>query len=853
MRLHSTVVALATAACLALTFAATALGAGPGTTFLIGGLELPPGAIPGATSGYGGDAATRTAVSDDGRYVAFVSYADVLDAAAHPDVPNVYRKDRLTGAVVLVSRASGADGATFPVASTAPAISDDGSRVAFRTTAPLDPADSDGGRADVYVREVSSGRTLLASQGDGGEQTTDDVPGESGFDLSGSGGWLVFSTSTALAGSSDSNGASDVYRRDLALGRTSLVSVRGGTARAATGMSSQPSVSDNGVWVAFVSNANDVAGATGGHTQAFARDMTAAASYLVSDQSGAGATAADGDASEPDVAGSPASATLAGVFVAYTSTATNGAPGDADGAYSVYRRQLSDANVVLVSQSTGGANASSRAHTPSISDDGARVVFSSDAGNLGAGDDYYGVYLRDVSGRATTLVSAHNAYAVQGALSGDGRFAAWYEGGGATPDSDPDLGEVFGRGTAVPAAPGAIELVSRPPGSAPFLAPAFETYIGSSGARRISADGRFVVVQSSSSHLPGTVGGRTTQVYRRDTLTGALELVSRASGADGAAGLGSSGNASISADGTRVAFESAAPNLDPSSPGTGAEAYVRDLATATTTLVSRADGPAGAVADSSSGDPHVSADGRHVAFRSEAGNLGSGARGTDHVYLRDLDGARTQLVDRASGTGGAISSSGSDDVSLSADGRWVTFGTSASLDPDDADVAHDVYVRDTVAQTTTLVSRLPGVAGAKSSSDSHHPSISADGRVVAFETDDPAVAPEAGASWGGATQVVARTLATGANALVSRVPGGAVANDDAAEPSVSGDGAVVAFRSDATNLLAGVGGGNRDAVFARSMASGTIAGPPAFGLTSGDPQGHALHPSISDDGQCIRN
>lgn len=841
-------VPVVTAALLALA-GTPALAATAGQTLLIGGLTLPAGAIPAGWSGHDGDAADRTAVTADGRYVAFVSSADALDPAAHPDVVNVYRKDRVTGAVTLVSRATGASGAAPAVSSLDPRISDDGNRIAFRTTAALDSADTDGGAADVYVRDVAAATTTLVSQGDGGQQTTDGVFA-SNFDLSGNGRYVVFGSSTALDAVNDANGQLDVYRRDLTLGRTTLVSRRAASASAAAGASSEPSISDDGTWVAFTSSASDlVAGfVPGSGRQAFVRDMTAAVAYLVSDQSGAALTGANGDASEPDVAGSPASGRTDRVFVAFTSQATNGAAGDADAAYSVYRRQLTSANAVLVSQSTGGANADSRAHTPSISDDGTRVVFASDAGNLGAGADYYGVYLRDLSGSTTTLVSAHNAYAVQGALSGDGGFAVWYESG-ASADSDPDLPQVFGRVTTTPTAPGAVQLVSRPAGSAPFLAPAFDVFAAAPGSRAISADGRYVVFTASSAHLPGTNGGRLNQVYRRDALTGTIELVSRAAGAAGAPSDGFNADPSISADGMRVAFTSNATNLDPAASGANDEVYVRDLASGATTLASRAEGAGGAAADRDARAEGVSADGRHVLFRSGAGNLGVAA-GTQHLYLRDLDGAHTQLVDRATGAAGAVGGGAVGSAASSRDGRVVVFTTDARLDPDDADTSDDVYVRDTAAQTTALVSRRSGLAGAKATTYSSDPSISADGRVVAFEANDETLATEGG-GWGGRTQIVARTLATGANVLVSRAPGGAVADDDAYDPSVDGDGSVIAFDSEATNLLPGLGGGVRTAVFARTMATGTLAGPPAFGLTAGEPQDRASAPSISDDGQCL--
>ncbi len=250
--------------------------------------------------------------------------------------------------------------------------------------------------------------------------------------------------------------------------------------------------------------------------------------------------------------------------------------------------------------------------------------------------------------------------------------------------------------------------------------------------------------------------------------------------------------------------------------------------------------------------PHISAGGGHVAFTTTAANLGAPG-GVAHAYLRDIAASSTQLVDRATGAAGAI---GNDDVSglsVSGDGRLVALATRANnLDPADPapDILRHVYVRDTVAQTTTLVSRRSGSGGPRADGSAYEPALSADGRVIAFRASDEALAPEAGA-WGAEDQIVARDLATAQNTLVSHAGSGAPADSDASDPSVSGDGSVIAFSSAATNLVGGVGGGSRHGVFARNMATGALNGPPAFGLVDNEPQNRAQSASLSDDGQCL--
>src|SRR5688500_10554400 len=162
---------------LVLALAGNAGAAGPGEVFPTGGLALPPGTIPGGVGGNADHEPTELGVSQDGRYVAFAADADALSAAAHPDVTNVFRKDRATGAVVLVSRADGPDGAVAARLGRDVGISDDGARVAWLTRAALDPADADAAQ-DVYVRDVPSGATMLATPDTPGDVWTYDLSGD---------------------------------------------------------------------------------------------------------------------------------------------------------------------------------------------------------------------------------------------------------------------------------------------------------------------------------------------------------------------------------------------------------------------------------------------------------------------------------------------------------------------------------------------------------------------------------------------------------------------------------------------------------------------------------------------------
>jgi hypothetical protein len=194
------------------------------------------------------------------------------------------------------------------------------------------------------------------------------------------------------------------------------------------------------------------------------------------------------------------------------------------------------------------------------------------------------------------------------------------------------------------AASGNLDLVSRASGASGAKGNGLSKVIG------ISGDGRFVAFSSLATNLSPDDGDATYDSYVRDLQTGTTTLVCRASGADGAKGNGASADGAVSADGRFVAFESGATNLDPDDGDAIFDAYVRDLQTNTATLASRASGAGGAKGNGNSWRPAISADGRFVAFRSGATNLSpDDGDATEDVFVRDLQANTTTLVSRATG------------------------------------------------------------------------------------------------------------------------------------------------------------------------------------------------------------
>ena len=214
---------------------------------------------------------------------------------------------------------------------------------------------------------------------------------------------------------------------------------------------------------------------------------------------------------------------------------------------------------------------------------------------------------------------------------------------------------------------------------------------GASAFPSISPDGRFVAFRSDASNLvPGDTNG-IGDVFVHDRQTGATQRVSVSSSGTQAAGLNSAG-ASISADGRLVAFASGASNLVSGDSNNARDIFVHDRQTGATTRVSVSS--SGVQANANSFFPSLSADGRLVSFYGSSNNLVPGdTNGKSDVFLHDRQTGTTLLVSvDSAGNQGNQSSSGAS--SISADGRSVAFSSQASnLVSDDTNGTTDLFVR----------------------------------------------------------------------------------------------------------------------------------------------------------------
>jgi Tol biopolymer transport system component len=302
----------------------------------------------------------------------------------------------------------------------------------------------------------------------------------------------------------------------------------------------------------------------------------------------------------------------------------------------------------------------------------------------------------------------------------------------------------------------------------------------------ISADGLHVAFESEATNLVRDDGNQLLDIFVRDLATGVTERVSVSSAEDEANDI--SFDARISADGRFVAFTSWASNLIPHDLNGAADVFLRDRVLGTTALISLSS--TGVYGDLASRCDDLSPDGNFVVFSSTANELVPGDFQNDSdVFVRDRAQGLTERV--SVNTAGVEGNFGSSAGTISADGRFVAFGSSATnLAPDTngggSTGFSDIFLRDRQAGTTALIS--VNTAGQQVNAQSVGPDISADGRYVAFmcaghliELGQPA----------GSMDVYVRDLIASTTELANLDSSGAVLDVSMMKCALSADGRYV--------------------------------------------------------------
>jgi Tol biopolymer transport system component len=683
---------------------------------------------------------------------------------------------------------------------------------------------------DVFVLDRATGTIERVSVDSSGAEA---VGGHSSTaSISADGRFVAFGSYATNLVAGDTNGDYDVFVRDRATGTTERVSVDSSGAEA-DGDSYATAISADGRFVAFNSHAHNlVAGDTNNRGDVFVRDRQAGTTERVS-VSTSGAQA-DGECDFwPSISAD-------GNFVLFATIASTLVANDTNDATDVFLRDRAAGTTRRVSIATNGAqgNGDSFAFRSALSADGQIVAFSSFASNLVPGDTNGSsdVFIRDRQQKTTERVSLDSAgnqasgWVSPPSLSSDGRIVAFEcLNDDLVPGDDNGLPDVFVRDRQL----ATTERVS--------VDSQGVQADGSSSDAIVSSDGRFVSFYSYATNLVDPDTNGVTDIFLRDRSPNrANERVSVDSSE--AQGDDASVAPAISALGPYVAFESAATDLVPNDTNGVADVFVRDVITGTTERAS-VDSSGNEGSGASTG-ASISTDGNGVAFTSAAANLvpGDGNGATD-VFLRDRAAGTTERVS-VDGTG-AEGNGASSAAALSADGQVVAFTSSASnLVAGDTNGVADVFVHDRATGVTERVS--VDSTGAQADGDSGAPSISSDGRYVAFTSS--ATNLVAGPA-SGFRDVYVRDRVAGTTERVSVGALGALADGDSEEPALSADGQFVAFSSRATNLVAGDTNGVAD-VFVRDRATGTTARM-STGYSGAEADGDSAHAWLSSDGRFV--
>ena len=379
-----------------------------------------------------------------------------------------------------------------------------------------------------------------------------------------------------------------------------------------------------------------------------------------------------------------------------------------------------------VSESTDGDQGNGTSGTAYISADGRYVAFHSPATTLVDGDTngVTDVFVRDTLTGETTRVSVSSA-GVQGngnsqepSISGDGRYVVFQSVATNLVSGDTNAKrDIFVHDRAT----GATEMVS--------IDGTGDEGNGVSGEPVLSFDGRFVAFHSESSDLVAFDTNAKSDIFVHDRSTGTTERVSVDSSE--AQVNGDSFRVAISNDASIIVFDSFATNLVASDTNAKEDIFVRDRVAGTTVRASVDSSEAQVNGDSES--PSVSGDGRYIVFDSAATNLvASDTNAKGDIFVRDTVAGTTERVSVDSSE--AQSNNGSQLPSVSDDGRYVTFNSTATnLVASDTNAVRDVFLRDRTDGVTERVSL--GYDGAQGNGISIQSELAAlDGRTVVFKS-----------------------------------------------------------------------------------------------------------------------
>ncbi|SIS90839.1 beta strand repeat-containing protein [Neptunomonas antarctica] len=587
---------------------------------------------------------------------------------------------------------------------------------------------------------------------------------------------------------------------------------------------SKPSISSDGGTVAFLSDATDlVPNDTNGDRDLFVTDVETGTVTLVSKT--AAGVQLNGYFGEAAVSGN-------GRVVAFSSSDSTAIPGDNNGSYGqdVFVKNLDTGVLTRVSESSTGGSGNQNSNDVSISDDGTKVGFNSRASDLVSNDlnNVVDVFVRDMATgdlvRASTSSTGveGNGHSNDGIVSGNGEWAAF-----TSQATNFDVNDINGRADVYVKnlGTGAITVAS--------TTQAGEFGNHNTWVHDISADGRYLVMGSYADNLVADSYNGNNQVFRKDMLTGEILHVSTDS--DGV--KFDANSPKISDDGQFIVFTSSSSNLSSDPEANYGRVYIKDVLSGSLLMISE-DVPSGQYV----GDLSISSDGNTVTYNvydyyevqpSTVKVVDVASLIANQGLATDFDQVAIDVT--APGTGQDIqidwgNGETSDVVGTTAGDVYRLRGeydsgvtTVASVTvTEGATVVSEELINVQTAGRDDPMQKLDTDADGNtpSYSVSYNPSVSGDGNLVAFSNDDyygVGLLSESPYQ----SMVYVKDRQTGEVELVSRDANGVIANSYSYGPSISANGASVGFNSYANNLVLDDTNGTED-VFVKNLETGAI-------------------------------
>ena len=822
-------------------------------------------------------------ISHDGRFVAFQSDASNF-AGAINNTNQIYLKDLNTGTTTLVSPSAsvstiGANSSSFD-----PSISNDGRFVTFSSRATDLIAGDSNNLQDVFLHDTQTSITTLISTHLDGTQL-----GSASYlaDISGDGNYAVFETDSQIVVADTNVLQRDVYRKDLLTGDMVLVSVNSDGVQSDVASVGRGSISDNGQWVAFESYGSTLVPGDNNTYDVFVKDLDTG--ELVRASINFDGSDSDGQSQNPRLSGN-------GRFVAFDSYATELIELGSNDRPDAYVHDLTTGETILVSATALGAPANAISVKPTVISDGT-VAFFSAANNLSTDDadfqwDIFSASLLPVSSNDPTIsvetddsnqasVEANKLWLTpSGTLSvedidiaesiqpyvrsvktlgNDDSYTPSDLLTLLTVDSGPVIGGTattglinwqFDAGTTTfdhLAMGESLQLIYLLVAS--DMKGGFDTHevtITIEGSGIQSREVQLVSFAESGGQL-GTYDRVTTNTVSRDGRFVAFSTNNYSNGSvnDGLfirdmdsllvtrIGFDENGNSirawdgDFSDDGRHIVFTGVANTI-----------YIRDLETNISQVVStNIDGTTGF-----GQDPKVSGDGRYVTFSSSSSTLvADDTNGEEDIFVKDMLTGDTTRV--SIDINDLQSTDDSFHPTISNDGRYVAFESKAELDPTEFG-NYDIYIRDLIEGTTTLVSQ--GLSPYDANGDSRYPSLSGNGKYLVFQSEAwNLVEGDDNESW----DIFVTELETGVTSAVSSSHGGSWADHGSIGGSISNDGTYIGFESLATNIVVGDTNAKKD-IFLHNRLTG-LTTRMSTNSVGGNINQDAYSSNVSGDGSSI--